>query len=154
MAPWFRLFAGTVVLLVVYFAAPVRADGNLAVRLIVTVLGIGLTVLLIAREIRRVGDAPLWGLAFALVLGILVFAMTDYLIAVSGSGEFEGLQTRLDGLYFAITTLATVGYGDIYAKSQLARGLVTVQMLFNLMVIATGGRILLTQAQERRSSRQ
>ena len=113
MAPWFRLFAGTVVLLVVYFAAPVRADGNLAVRLIVTVLGIGLTVLLIAREIRRVGDAPLWGLAFALVLGILVFAMTDYLIAVSGSGEFEGLQTRLDGLYFAITTLATVGYGDV-----------------------------------------
>jgi hypothetical protein len=154
MRPWVRLFAGTVVLLVVYFAVPVRVDGNLTVRLIITVLGCGLTGLLIAREIKRVADAPLWGLALALVLGILTFAMTDYLIAISDSNEFVDLQTRLDALYFAITTLATVGYGDVHPQSQFARAVVTIQMLFNLVVLATGGRILFTQARERRSARQ
>lgn len=153
MRLWGRLIAGTALLLAVYFAVPVRVDGNLAVRLIVTLVGVGLTVLLIAREVRRVADSPLWGLALALVLGILAFAMADYLIAISAPDEFVELRTRLDGLYFAVTTLATVGFGDVHAQSQLARGLVTCQEVFNVVVLATGARILFTQARERRLAR-
>jgi hypothetical protein len=38
-------------------------------------------------------------------------------------------------LYFTIVTMATVGYGDIHAVGQFARGLVTVQIVFNLIFV-------------------
>ncbi len=137
--------------MVVYFVVPVRVDANLTLRLVITLVAVGLSALLIAREIVRADQSPLWGLALALVLGILVFAMVDYLIAISAPNEFASLATRLDALYFAITTLATVGFGDVHPESQFARAFVTVQILFNIVVLATGGRILFTQARERRS---
>jgi voltage-gated potassium channel len=152
MAPWFRLFAGTVLLVTVYFAVPLRADGNLVSRLVLTLIALALSVFLIAREIRKAPQAPLWSLALALVTGLLTFALADYLIAISAPGEFVQLSTRLDALYFAVTTLATVGFGDVHAQSQFARAAVTIQMVFNIVVIASGGRILLTQARERRSA--
>src|SRR5581483_10958885 len=120
MAPWLRLFGGTVLLVAVYFAVPVRADGSVAFRLLATALLLALAPLLIAREIRKAADSPLWVLALALVVGVLAFAMADYLVAVSGAGEFAGLDTRTDALYFAVTTLATVGFGDVHAQSQFA----------------------------------
>jgi hypothetical protein len=138
---------------VVYFAFPVRAEGNLAVRLVVTGMGVLLAALLIARQARRVADAPLWGLALALVTGLLAFAAVDYLIAISAPGHFQSLNTRLDALYFAVSTLATVGFGDVHAESQLARAVVTVQIVFNIAVLATGGSLLASQARERRSAR-
>lgn len=154
MALWLRLFGGTALLVGVYFAVPVQADGNLALRVSATVLGLALTVALIAREIRRVAHSPLWGLALALVTGVLAFAMADYLVAVSKPGEFADLNTRVDALYFAVTTLATVGFGDIHAQSQAARVLVTIQMAFNILVLATGGSVLLNQIRSRHSPRQ
>jgi hypothetical protein len=38
-------------------------------------------------------------------------------------------------MYFTVTVFTTVGFGDITATSQLARALVTVQMLLDLIVI-------------------
>jgi voltage-gated potassium channel len=151
MASGLRLLAGTALLVVVYFALPVRADGSLGVRVVVAGFTVLLAAALIAREMRNIADAPLWTLGLALVTGVLAFAMADYLIAISAPGEFVGLQTRLDGLYFAITTLGTVGFGDVHAQSQLARAVVTLQIVFNLLILASGGSLLLSQARERRS---
>ena len=36
-----------------------------------------------------------------------------------------------------MTTLLTVGYGDIHADGQAARALVLIQMVFNVVIIAT-----------------
>ena len=41
--------------------------------------------------------------------------------------QIPGLETRLDSIYFTVTTLSTVGFGDIAAHSQGARAVVTVQ---------------------------
>lgn len=150
--PWFRLVAGTVLLVVVYFAVPVRVDSSLGLRLAVSAIGVLLSALLIARQVRKLSDARLWALALALVAGVLAFAMADYLIAISDPEEFAGLQTRLDALYFAIVTLGTVGFGDVHPQSQLARSVVTGQIVFNIVVIASGGSLLVSQARERRSS--
>jgi voltage-gated potassium channel len=153
MVQWFRLFTGTVLLMVVYFAVPVRAESGLGWRLAVAGISVLLAGALIARQVRHLADAPLWALGFALVAAVLAFAMADYLIANSDPDEFAGLRTRLDALYFAVTTLGTVGFGDVHAQSQLARGVVTGQIVFNIMVIATAGSLLVSQARERRSTR-
>ena len=43
--------------------------------------------------------------------------------------------SHTDGLYFAVTVFSTVGFGDIVAKSESARLVVTGQMLTDLVVL-------------------
>jgi hypothetical protein len=47
-----------------------------------------------------------------------------------------------------------VGYGDVYAAGQLARGLVVIQLVFNLAVIATSASVLSQQLGARARERQ
>jgi hypothetical protein len=82
-------------------------------------------------------------LLLATIAGVICFALTDYVIARSDATQFAGLRTKTDALYFAVTTLATVGFGDIHAQGQLARQVVTVQMVFNLVVLASAARVLI-----------
>jgi peptidoglycan/LPS O-acetylase OafA/YrhL len=89
-------------------------------------------------------------LLLAAVAGVICFALTDYAIARSDETQFAGLRTKTDALYFAVTTLATVGFGDVHAQGQLARQVVTVQMVFNLVVLASAARGL-TRGISRRS---
>jgi voltage-gated potassium channel len=89
-------------------------------------------------------------LLLAVVTGVVCFALTDYAIARSDETQFAGLRTKTDAFYFAVTTLATVGFGDVHAQGQLARQVVTVQMVFNLVVLASAARVL-TRAISRRS---
>jgi hypothetical protein len=73
---------------------------------------------------------------------VVFFALADFTIAVSYPGQFVGLETKTDGLYFALATLTTVGYGDVHAAGQLARSLLIVQLVFNVAIIATGASVL------------
>ena len=96
----------------------------------------------------------MWRLALGVVAGVLVFASADYWLAMSKPGEFVELNTRLDALYFALTTLATVGYGDVHAQGQIARGLITVQLVFNLAVLATAASIMSERLRSHRQERE
>jgi hypothetical protein len=58
---------------------------------------------------------------------------------VQGATRWAG---AVDGLYFTVTVLSTVGFGDIHAVSSTARLLVTPQMLFGLIYIGTAVRLL------------
>jgi hypothetical protein len=61
---------------------------------------------------------------------ILIFAMTYYILAVSGGDHFNGIDSKaslMDVLYFSSTIQSTVGFGDIYPKSSTARSLVMLQ---------------------------
>ena len=49
---------------------------------------------------------------------------------------------RTAALYFTMTTLTTVGYGDIAARTDAARIAVMVQFLFNVAVIGTTARLI------------
>ena len=66
--------------------------------------------------------------------------------------QIAGLDTRLDSLYFTMTTLLTIGYGDIHAAGQAARALVLIQMVFNVVIIATAATTLTSRIRTRRSS--
>jgi hypothetical protein len=133
----------------VYYVVPVQPGGHggqLALRVAGTVVG-GLAITaLIVRQVRRhvatPEEASLPALLTALVGGVAFFAFVDYTVAVVGPGQFADLSTRTDALYFALATLTTVGYGDVHATGQVARAVMTVQLLFNLVVVATGATVL------------
>jgi hypothetical protein len=67
---------------------------------------------------------------------VVVFA-TTYL-ALSRDGEFHGLHTKIDALYFTVITLSTVGYGDIVPAGQEARVVVMLQILYSLVFLTAG----------------
>ena len=112
---------------------------------------VGLAILVFAfldmlvRDIRRTHLHPI-GLR-AIVLGVMVletlalFSIT-YLTIADYPGQIAGLSTPLDSLYFTMTTLMTIGFGDLAAQGQLARGTVLVQMFFSVVVLSASVRLL------------
>src|SRR4029079_9109004 len=67
---------------------------------------------------------------------LLLFAATYFLMAQANTGNFNvHALTRTDALYFTITVVATVGFGDISATSQVARIAVMAQMIRDLLVL-------------------
>ncbi|MEV4100195.1 potassium channel family protein [Nonomuraea sp. NPDC049649] len=144
-----------------YYVVPLGEDqpGWLrALRTAAVLAGIALVARSVAREVRRdsAGERSgltTFGLALVTVTGVVLFALADYSVASWREGEFAGLETRTDGLYFAVSTLATVGFGDVHAQGQLARGLVLAQMVFNLVVVASAAALLARRFREDQARR-
>jgi hypothetical protein len=138
-----------VLIVTLYYVIPVEVDATSPLHLVraavSAVTGVAITWLILRQVAHHVEDplrASPASLLTALTGGVVFFAFVDYTVSVSRSGQFVGLETRTDGLYFAMATLTTVGYGDVHAAGQLARGIVTVQLVFNVAVIATGASVL------------
>ena len=90
-------------------------------------------------------------LATTAPLFLLLFAATYFLMAQADLSNFNVHSlTRTDALYFTVTVFATVGFGDIVATTQLARLLVTVQMILDLGVLGLGLRVFLGAGQRGR----
>jgi voltage-gated potassium channel len=68
-------------------------------------------------------------------------------------GQFSDLHTKTDALYFTISTIATVGFGDVHASGQLARAAVTVQIVFNLVFLGAAVAMISGFIRERARSR-
>lgn len=141
-----------------YFLIPVEpgeSGARLVWRSAATVLGVLIVAWLVFGQVRRQisagpeSDASPVQLAVALVAGIFIFALADYVIAVSSPGQFTGLGTKIDGLYFALTTVTTIGYGDVHAHGQFARTAVCLQMLYSIGVLASGASLLLNRLANR-----
>ena len=79
-------------------------------------------------------------LAVMIVETVLLFA-TTYRTVSDLPGEINGLSTPLDAVYFTMTTLMTIGFGDISAEGQLARGLVLTQMVFTVLLLTASVRL-------------
>lgn len=58
------------------------------------------------------------------------------------SPSFTASMDKIGAMYFTVTVFSTVGFGDITAKTDLARSLVTIQMLFNLVVIGLAAKVI------------
>ena len=80
-------------------------------------------------------------MAVMIVETVLLFAFT-YLTVSELPDEIMGMKTILDAVYFTMTTLLTIGFGDIAAEGQLARGVVLTQMLFTILVLSASVRLL------------
>jgi voltage-gated potassium channel len=137
-----RSAAGTVALVaaatVVYFVLPVPGpmhESSWAVMFFLGAAVLGTLILTAILRLLRAGEnARIRGLILLLTLTVLFFSWSDKSVAALPR-QFTGLTTKTDSLYFNISTLATVGFGDVHPVGQLARAAVTVQIVFNLVFL-------------------
>jgi hydrogenase maturation factor len=69
------------------------------------------------------------------IFSILVATFSTLYWNYGSAANFSVSLTRLDAVYFAIGTLTTAGTGTIAAISQTARGIQTVQMILDLVLV-------------------
>ena len=92
-------------------------------------------------------------LGLVIPLYLVLFASTYFLMERASAASFTQPLTRTDALYFAVTVFATVGFGDIAAKSETARIVLIIQMLADLVLLGAGARVLLQAVQRGRERR-
>jgi hypothetical protein len=143
-----RVIGITVALLVAYFAAPIGQDGD-PIGLILLVVGLALFAVLVVYQVIRIVNSPAPQLRAAEALGtvvplvIVVFATVYVAMSASDPAGFSEPITKINGLYFTVTVLATVGFGDITGTSEAARIAVTVQMLLDLLIIGVLVKVII-----------
>lgn len=132
--------AGTVAAMVaIYYLLPLD---HAAAPVAVTILIIGLAALiaLTAFHVRAILRSPspvrrgIEALAINIPLFLLLFAATYVMLAANSTSNFGERLSHTDGLYFTVTIFSTVGFGDITAKTETARLLVTGQMIADLII--------------------
>jgi voltage-gated potassium channel len=151
---WLRLGVVLGLLLVLYFLIPATAHPGRpeVVRLAICVLMVVVLAVMVVWQVRQQmidSSRHVDGLLIALVVAVLSFATAFYVTDEVDPTQISGLETRLDSLYFTMTTLLTVGFGDIHAAGQFARGIVLVQMVFNVAVIATAATAISRRIREK-----
>jgi voltage-gated potassium channel len=150
---------GTAVLVVIlYYVLPLNHRSA-----VVTWLLVGLWVLaligVIVWQVRAIIRSPYPGvraveaLAFTIPVFLLLFAAA-YFVMAQTSGNFTQPLTRTDSLYFTVTVFSTVGFGDITAKSEGARLVVTAQMLADLVILGLVLRVIFGAVQRGREQHQ
>ena len=151
--PW-TVPAALVGALVLYYALPMQGRFWPLAAIAGPLAAIGLAPLT-RRHLRRVlvSERPLVDatLALALIAELLIlgFATTYWILSSQSPEQFEGLVTRTDSLYFTVTVLATVGFGDVHPVGQVGRALTTFNMLTNIVVLAFSVRVLTWAARHR-----
>ena len=140
------------VLLVLYYWAPLDRPlgGFTGLLFLAALLTFGGVVTFQLRGILRARHPRLQAiraLSVALPMLLVVFASTYWIVAAQQPDAFTEPLNRTDGLYFTITVFSTVGFGDISPVSQLARVLVSVQMLVGLVTVGLIAKLVVGAVQ-------
>jgi hypothetical protein len=124
----------------IYFLLPL--DGSVSLRAgTALLLSVVAFVVVGVTQVKSVVRSPypamraLQVLAVLIPVFIVVFSTYYYVVARHSPSSFNTELSRVDALYFTVTVLATVGFGDITATSEAARIAVTVQMVADLAVL-------------------
>ncbi len=143
-----RIVALTVLLFVVYFALPLERDTSMTALALLALGMIGLTAVLV-HQVRRIIASPMpqlravESLATTVPLFIVLFSLIYVVMSQNDPASFSEPVTRVTGLYFTVTVLATVGFGDVTAVTDSARMVVTVQMILDLVLVGILVKVIL-----------
>jgi hypothetical protein len=85
--------------------------------------------------------------AVGLPVLLLLFASTYFVIARNAPQSFTEEISRTDALYFTVTVFATVVFGDIAPRTDLARIVAIIQMITNLVMVGLVARVMFGAAQ-------
>jgi ABC-type transport system involved in multi-copper enzyme maturation permease subunit len=134
----------TAAILVLYYVMPVPPPrGSPLAQMIVGITLFGVVfgyevraILRSKRPIKRAARAA----AVIIPLFIVIFAWIYLSMSHSNPAAFDETLSRTQGLYFAVTVLSTVGFGDITPKIDSARA---IQMVLDLVILALVAKMIL-----------
>jgi voltage-gated potassium channel len=135
-------------MLVLYAVVPVPGSSG-AAALVGMFVGLAFFVVLVGWQLHTIVRAEhpvlraVETIAFALPMLVVVFAFTYLTISRADPHSFTEPLGRVDAMYFTVSTVSTVGLGDITPVSPGARIVVTFQMLFDLALLAGLVRLLI-----------
>ena len=143
-----RALGTTVALTAIYYLLPLdhastgQAATILVIGLVAFISLVTFQVLWIIRS-RFPALQAVEALATSLPLFLLLYSGSYMVMATASASNFGEKLTHTDALYFTITVFTTVGFGDITAKTEGARLLVTGQMIVDLIILGIGAKIIL-----------
>jgi hypothetical protein len=143
-----KMVLGSAFMLGVYVLLPVESLGEVGV---FAWLALGLTLVTVAVvwQIRLIlrADYPelqaIEGVVFTVTVFVVVFSLVYLTLSSAKPGSFTEELDRVSALYYTTSILSTVGFGDISARTDVARGVATLQMLLDLTLIALIARVIL-----------
>lgn len=145
---WVSTFTVAAGLLTLFLTVPLGRERTEWWLILIAVAAFATFVTALMATILR--GANLARLLSLLLIVVTAFALGFYAIAMNMPGEFEGIETRIDALYFTLTTMTTTGYGDIHAEGQIARVLVSCAFVFDVVFLGLLGAELSRLAGRRR----
>jgi len=139
-------------LLVIYAMLPIGREATVTT-IGIMIVGSVVVVTMVVVEIRALSRSPhpvlrvVESLTSVLAVFILAFATVYMSMAQSNPMSFSEPITKVSAVYFTVTVLATVGFGDITPVTDGARIVVTAQMVIGLTLVAVVVRFIITFAQ-------
>jgi hypothetical protein len=88
-------------------------------------------------------------MAIVIPFFVAVFAWIYLTLSWSAPEALGGSLTRTEALYFTVTVLSTVGFGDITPKTDVARVIVMIQMVLDFLVLGVVVRLIIDSARRR-----
>lgn len=152
-----RIVGSTAVLVTLYYLLPLT-HSSAASAVTILVIGVAVFIGLVVLQVRAILRSPFPGLrgiealATSVPLFLLLFASSYVVMAGMSASNFGVRLTHTDGLYFTVTVFSTVGFGDITAKSQAARLVVTGQMIGDLVILGLAIKVIVGAVSRRRQS--
>ena len=143
-----RLVVGTMVIVGMLLLVPEQPEPSLALPIVIAVGGTALYVYFFIRQVKGVYKAkyPMLRAGEALILVgamfLAVFAMIYVMLSATNPEAFTEELDPFNAYYFALTVLATVGFGDITPATTAARSVAMVQMAVDIAFIAVLIRIM------------
>jgi voltage-gated potassium channel len=135
----FRILISVVLLFALYGAMPAadRTGLGTLVRLFVGLIIFGA---LLGWQVLKIMGAEhpelraAEALAIAIPVVLIVFAFTYLSLSHAQPGSFSERLTHVSAVYFVITVISTVGFGDITPKTDAAMILVSFQIMLDLVL--------------------
>lgn len=144
-----RMAAVLALILSLFFFVPVEGFNNenpasawIRVAAVALVFLIALAVqlkMILAAKVPQVRAAE--AVVETILMFLCLFALLYTSMSTTDRYSFSHPLSKIDALYFTTSTFATVGFGDITPVSQLARAVVSVQMIADLGVLVLVAKV-------------
>jgi len=149
-----RTFLGFIAILWALSLVPETVDSTLWQPIAILVVAIGIYVVFFRRQIRKIENSRYPGVsaveALILIAGMFlaVFAAIYVMMSAADPTSFTEQLDHFTAFYFALTVLATVGFGDITPVGEGARLACMIQMAIDIVFIAAMIRVISSAAQK------